>query len=73
MSKSNPYAAKPKNEVVEVQVETPNPSYDVPTGSIAKVLDWVDGDADKARAAFSEEKDAEKPRVSLLTQLKDLF
>jgi hypothetical protein len=72
LSKTNPYAAKTKKDVTEVQVETPPVSYDVPTGSIATILNWVDGDADKAHAAFEVETE-EKGRVSLLSQLKDLF
>jgi aminoglycoside phosphotransferase (APT) family kinase protein len=71
LSKSNPYAAKTKTEapVPEPVVET---SYEVPTGSIAKVMDWVDGDSDKARAAYDAETE-DKQRSSLLSQLKDLF
>ena len=77
MSKSNPYASKkarttteesaPVEEIKEAVV------IDVPSGSVNNVLKWVGTDADKARAAYAVETEESKPRVSLLSQLKELF
>lgn len=84
MSKTNPYASKKtaKKSTAEVASTTTAPVAEVsfvkeeelvvPTGSVNNILKWVNGDADKAKAAYKEEL-ADKKRVSLLTQLKELF
>ncbi|MFI1723936.1 hypothetical protein [Streptomyces sp. NPDC020489] len=38
-------------------------------GSVADVLDWVDGDADRAAEALALEQAKDKPRSTLVTQL----
>lgn len=75
MSASNPYAPHKKTLVTEVpKVEVVEEAKtEVPTGSVANVLKWVSKDSAKAKEAYEAENDAEKPRVSLLSALKELF
>lgn len=72
MSTHNPYA--PKKRVVKTEspkVETP--ILEVPEGSITVVMKWVNGDSERAKAAYDAEIKEDKPRVSLLGQLEELF
>jgi hypothetical protein len=72
---SNPYAPKKRKvtttEVEEIPVEAT--SYEVPEGSVSAVMKWVDGDVEKAKAAYEVESKEEKPRVSLIGQLEELI
>lgn len=78
MSTHNPYAPKkqvseaeaPKAEAQEVEASE---TLEVPEGSITKIMKWVDGDPARAKAAYEAENSEEKPRVSLLGQLEELF
>ena len=74
MSNSNPYAAKTAEvTTVEPTVETPLENFEqtVPTGSAAKVLDWVDGSKIRALVALKTEK-AGKNRKTLIDDLENL-
>jgi hypothetical protein len=75
LSAHNPYAPKRKS-IKKTEEPTPvvaAPVYEVPEGSISVILKWVDGDSAKAKAAYDVELKDDKPRVSLLGQLEDLF
>ena len=81
---SNPYAAKglPKSvrlkdnsgseeaKVAEKVEEKSSP--EVPSGSIKEVLDWVDGDKEKAKVALDAEKDG-AGRKTLVKELEELL
>jgi hypothetical protein len=73
LSTHNPYAPKKRKSTVVEAPKVEAPVYDVPEGSITKILKWVDGDSERAKAAYAVEIKDEKPRVSLLGQLEDLF
>lgn len=76
MSKSNPYASKVKHFEEEIPTKPLTPVIDpsdVPSGSIATILKWVKGDSAKAQVAYEVEVAADKSRVSLISQLKDLI
>jgi len=73
LSKINPYAPKKKVVAEETVAPVETAVIDVPTGSVSNILKWVGQDADKAKAAYDVEKEDTKPRVSLLTALKELF
>ena len=45
----------------------------VPDGNIKEVLDWVDGDKDRARAAVDAEKRSDDPRPTLIHKLKKVI
>lgn len=73
MSTYNPYAPKKRQAKVEEAPKVEAPVYEVPEGSITVVLKWVNGDSERAKAAYAAEVKDPKPRVSLLGQLEDLF
>jgi hypothetical protein len=78
LSTHNPYAPKKRNtevkpETTSVEAANEETSYEVPEGSITKIMKWVDGDSDRAKAAYEVEQAEEKPRTSLLGQLEELF
>lgn len=72
MSKSNPYASKKIRTVEETEEIKEATVIDVPSGSVNNILKWVGDDTDKAKAAYAVET-TDKQRVSLLSQLKELF
>lgn len=45
---------------------------EVPDGSAREVLEWVDGDPGRARAAIAAENRRERPRVTLLGALESI-
>lgn len=47
-------------------------SETVPEGSIAKVLDWVGDDPDRAQEALDVERESDNPRSTLVAQLEDI-
>ena len=47
--------------------------FDVPTGSIKEILEWVDGDKDKAQAALDVEQADDKPRRGLVSELNEIL
>lgn len=56
----------------EVEVEVDDAESEVPEGTVREVLDWVDGDAEKAQKALDVENAKENPRKSLVSQLEDI-
>ncbi|PRY56444.1 hypothetical protein [Glycomyces artemisiae] len=53
--------------------EAPTEAADaVPDGNVSDVLDWVDGDAEKARQALDVERGRERPRAGLVKQLTQI-
>lgn len=56
----------------EVEVEVDDAESEVPEGTVREVLDWVDGDAEKAQKALDVENAKESPRKSLVSQLEDI-
>jgi len=74
MSDTDPYMA-PEAEEAQVE-ETSEPVVEkaeesVPEGSIKEVLEWVDGDVEKAKLALSAETDGEN-RKTLITKLNEI-
>jgi hypothetical protein len=85
MSETDPYYSGPTVEEAKV---TPSPApepeevvaepvvaeaeYDVPEGSAATVLEWVDGDKDAAQAALDAELAGQK-RTTLISKLKAII
>lgn len=80
---SNPYAAKglPKSVRLKDKTVEEKPvaekaeeksSPEVPSGSIKEVLDWVDGDKEKAQQALDAEK-AGAERKTLVKELEELL
>lgn len=70
------FEAEPVSEA-DVDV-VDNPAFradtaDVPSGNIKKVLAWVDGDADRARAALEVENQDDTPRSTLISELEDII
>lgn len=55
---------------VRVQLNKTGP---VPQGAIAVVMDWVGEDKDRAQRALEAEEAAERPRSTLVDQLKQLL
>lgn len=62
-----------EGETVEVIAVPPNPDAAVPDGSIATVIDWVQGDAGLAELALAAENRRDKPRTTLVAQLEELL
>lgn len=58
---------------VEPATEPEQPADDVPTGTVAEVLAWVDGDPDKAQLALDAEHARALPRVTLVADLEKLL
>lgn len=56
----------------EPEVEVDDSDSEVPEGTVREVLDWVDGDAEKAQKALDVENAKENPRKSLVSQLEDI-
>lgn len=56
----------------EPEVEVDDAESEVPEGTVREVLDWVDGDAEKAQKALDVENAKENPRKSLVSQLEDI-
>ena len=56
----------------ESEVEVDDAESEVPEGTVREVLDWVDGDAEKAQKALDVENAKENPRKSLVSQLEDI-
>lgn len=69
-------ADEPEAEVdtdsVESEVEVDDAEPEVPEGTVREVLDWVDGDSEKAQKALDVENAKENPRKSLVSQLEDI-
>ena len=61
-----------KTDTVEPEVEVDDAESEVPEGTVREVLDWVDGDAEKAQKALDVENAKENPRKSLVSQLEDI-
>lgn len=61
-----------KTDTVEPEVEVDAAESEVPEGTVREVLDWVDGDAEKAQKALDVENAKENPRKSLVSQLEDI-
>ena len=61
-----------KTDTVEPVVEVDDAESEVPEGTVREVLDWVDGDAEKAQKALDVENAKENPRKSLVSQLEDI-
>lgn len=59
-------------DTVESEVEVDDAESEVPEGTVREVLDWVDGDAEKAQKALDVENAKESPRKSLVSQLEDI-
>lgn len=72
MTTDNPYAPKAKVQVEEVEVEVKQ-NTSVPTGTVSELLEYVDGDKEKARAVLSEEQTHNNPRKSLVAALEDIL
>lgn len=74
MSNSNPYAAKTvENTSTEEVVEVPKQDAEqtVPTGSVAKILEWVGDSKIRAVVALKAEKEGKK-RSTLIDDLENL-
>ena len=61
-----------KTDTDEPEVEVDDAESEVPEGTVREVLDWVDGDAEKAQKALDVENAKENPRKSLVSQLEDI-
>ena len=61
-----------KTDTDEPVVEVDDAESEVPEGTVREVLDWVDGDAEKAQKALDVENAKENPRKSLVSQLEDI-
>jgi hypothetical protein len=85
MSDTDPYYAGPNVIEAEVTPEKPAPApkeeaepavveaeYDVPEGTAATVLEWVDGDPNAAQAALDAELAGQK-RTTLINKLKAII
>lgn len=85
MSETDPYYAGPNVVEAEVKPAEPAPApeeetepevveaeYDVPEGSAATVLEWVDGDPTAAQAALDAELAGQK-RTTLISKLKAII
>lgn len=87
MSTTDPYYAGPNVIEAEVKPSEPAPApevkaepevveataeYDVPEGSAATVLEWVDGDPIAAQAALDAELAGQK-RTTLISKLKAII
>lgn len=60
-------------EAADEQAAAPAETADgVPDGNVSDVLDWVDGDADRARQALEAERGRERPRAGLTKQLTQM-
>jgi hypothetical protein len=46
---------------------------DVPDGTVNEVLDWVDGDPERALQALLVEQESDKPRSTLVAKLDELM
>ena len=49
------------------------PDAAVPDGTVQEVLDWVNGDLVRARAAVDVEQQRDRPRIGVLQPLRDLL
>lgn len=49
------------------------PEVVVPTGSTKEIMDWVDGDAERAKLALDVENASDDPRGSLVSKLKKVI
>jgi hypothetical protein len=63
---------EPAAEAPPVETVDPDTHADVPDGTAAEVLAWVDGDAERALLAYAFESAREKPRSTLLAKLDEL-
>jgi hypothetical protein len=63
---------EPAAEAPPVETVDPDTRADVPDGTAAEVLAWVDGDAERALLAYDVESAREKPRSTLLAKLDEL-
>lgn len=57
----------------EPEPEESEVSSDVPDGTVADVLEWVDGDPERAAEALAVEEASEHPRSTLIASLSDLI
>lgn len=64
--------AEPEVEAVE-DVDLPPYEDNVPEGTAAEVMSWVDDDVDRARAALAVESEKDKPRVGLSNDLEKML
>lgn len=48
-------------------------SNSAPTGTVREVMEWVDGDPERAQTALDEENEKETPRKSLVEKLEDVI
>lgn len=58
---------------IEATDPAPAASNELPTGSVAVVLDWVGDDRDRAVEALAAERAQDKPRKSLVAALEALL
>lgn len=71
MSVSDPYAA-PEVVETETKTETATETETVPEGTIEELLNWVDGNKERAQLALDAEKDG-KNRKTVLTKLEEIL
>jgi hypothetical protein len=45
----------------------------VPKGTVPEILDWVDGDLERAQAALDHELENKNPRKGLVSELESLL
>lgn len=65
-------SGKSKGRQTRRQPKTPETTSRVPAGTAEEILAWVDGDAERAAAAYAAEVGREQPREDLAKALEKL-
>lgn len=71
----DPYIVEAKRPESKEPVATPveTPEVEVPKGTTAEVLEWVGSDKAKAQRALDAEEATDKPRKTLVGELKEIL
>ena len=56
----------------ETELPKAQSTEEVPVGTMKEIYTWVDGNAEKARAALDAEKASDRPRPSLISGLEQI-
>ncbi len=65
----NPFLGFESSKVAEEEAK----ANEVPTGTVPEILEWVDGDKEKAERALKDEESNSKPRKGLVKELKEII
>lgn len=68
----NPYAPKRIYSTTE-QAKDKHEATEVPDGTAKEIIEWVDGDPERALQALVAEESSDKPRSTLIAKLQEII